>query len=115
MEIRRPPLHRLEVRRAGGLGSVLEATAKRQDPPQGVSKAARSVKPLVLNPLQTLSELYRIRAAALAEQAKYTSAPFHKERFERMARGYERLAEKYASRTRVYEKKGQSGRDCRRP
>jgi hypothetical protein len=66
------------------------------------------VKPLVLNPLQTLSELYRIRAAALAEQAKYTSAPFYKARFERMARGYERLAEKYASRVRVYEKKAQA-------
>ena len=53
----------------------------------------------------SLSELYRVRAAALAKQAKYASAPAHKERFERMARGYERLAEKYARRVPVHERK----------
>jgi hypothetical protein len=34
-----PPLHRLEVRRGWGLRNVPEATAKRKDPSQGVSKA----------------------------------------------------------------------------
>jgi hypothetical protein len=41
----------------------------------------------------TLSEIYRARAAVLAEQAKSASAPIFKERFERMALAYERLAE----------------------
>ena len=45
----------------------------------------------------TLSKIYRARAAALAEHAKSAAAPIHKERFERMALAYERLAEKYAS------------------
>ena len=40
----------------------------------------------------TLSEIYRARAAALAERAKLVSTPAHKERFKRMALGYERLA-----------------------
>jgi len=61
----------------------------------------------------TLSELCRVRAAALAEQAKY-SAPVHKQRLERMARGYERLAEKYA-RVPVYEMKTQADETVESP
>jgi hypothetical protein len=56
----------------------------------------------------TLSEFYRMRAAALAEQAKYASEPVYKERFARMARAYERLAERSARQVRVYEKKAQA-------
>jgi hypothetical protein len=43
----------------------------------------------------TLSKIYRAKAAALAEQAKTASIPVHKQRFEKMALAYERLAEKY--------------------
>jgi hypothetical protein len=52
----------------------------------------------------TFSEMYRARAAALAAQAKSTLAPIPKERFKKMALAYERLAEKYAKRVRVYKK-----------
>jgi hypothetical protein len=52
----------------------------------------------------TLSKMYRARAAALAEQAKSTLEPIPKERFKRMAIAYERLAERYATRVRVYKK-----------
>jgi len=51
-----------------------------------------------------LSKIYRARAAELAEQAKSASTPIYKERFERMALAYERLAERYAKRIRVYKK-----------
>jgi len=53
----------------------------------------------------TLSEFYRMRAAALGKQAKYASEPVYKERFARMARAYERLAEESARQVRVYEMK----------
>ena len=56
----------------------------------------------------TLSNFYRAKAAALAEQAKTASAPRHKKRFEKMALAYERLAEKY--RIKLWEKKSQSER-----
>jgi hypothetical protein len=62
----------------------------------------------------TISEIYRARAAALADQAKSASAPVFKERFERMALAYERLATKYAKRVPVHEKKTQVGRAGRR-
>ena len=52
----------------------------------------------------TLNEVYRARAAELAERAKFASTPAHKERFKRMALSYERLAEKYESRIRIYKK-----------
>ena len=58
-----------------------------------------------------LSKIYRARAATMAELAKNASAPKYKERFERMALAYERLAEKYA--IRVYERKAKAGRDRR--
>jgi hypothetical protein len=63
----------------------------------------------------TLSKMYRVRAAALAEQAKSALDPVPKERFKKMAVAYERLAEKYAKRVRVYEKKSQTGPDRGRP
>src|SRR5262245_13072669 len=50
----------------------------------------------------TLSEIYRARAATMAELAKSASAPKYKERFERMALAYERLAEKYARPVRKH-------------
>jgi hypothetical protein len=56
----------------------------------------------------TLTELFRMRAAALTEQAKSASTPVYQERFERMALAYERLAEKYARQVRVYENKAQA-------
>jgi hypothetical protein len=62
-----------------------------------------------------LSKIYRARAATMAELAKNASAPKYKERFERMALAYERLAEKYARSVRVYERKASAGRDRRRP
>jgi hypothetical protein len=62
-----------------------------------------------------LSKIYRTRAAALAKQAKSASAPIAKERFERMALAYERLAEKYTKRPPLYKKKTQAGWDPRRP
>jgi hypothetical protein len=46
----------------------------------------------------TLSKIYRAKAVALAAQAKSAAKPVHKERFERMALAYVRLAEKYARR-----------------
>jgi hypothetical protein len=52
----------------------------------------------------TLNEIYRARAAALVERAKFASTPTHKKRFKRMALSYERLAEKYESRIRIYKK-----------
>jgi hypothetical protein len=61
------------------------------------------------------SKIYRTRAAALAKQAKSASAPIAKERFERMALAYERLAEKCAKRPPLYKKKTQAGWDPRRP
>jgi hypothetical protein len=62
----------------------------------------------------TLSEIYRARAAALAEQAKSASAPIFKERFERMALAYERLADKYARLVRIHEMKAETERNRRR-
>jgi hypothetical protein len=53
----------------------------------------------------TISEIYRARAAALADQAKSASAPVFKERFERMALAYERLAAKYAKRVQSMKRK----------
>jgi hypothetical protein len=53
----------------------------------------------------TLSKIYRAKAAALAEQAKTASIPVYKQRFEKMAVAYERLAEKYAKRLRLHENK----------
>src|SRR5262245_7506974 len=53
----------------------------------------------------TLSEAYRAKAAMLAEQAKSASEPKYKERFERMALAYERLAEKYARPVRRHERR----------
>jgi hypothetical protein len=44
----------------------------------------------------TLSKIYRAKAAMLAEQAKSASTPVFRDRFERMALAYERLAEKHA-------------------
>jgi hypothetical protein len=55
------------------------------------------------------SKIYRTRAAALAKQAKSASAPIAKERFERMALAYERLAEKCAKRPPLYNKENPSG------
>jgi len=49
----------------------------------------------------------------MTELAKNASTAKYKERFERMALAYERLAEKYA--IRVYERKAKAGRDRRRP
>jgi len=60
-----------------------------------------------------LSKIYRARAATMTELAKNASTAKYKERFERMALAYERLAEKYA--IRVYERKAKAGRDRRRP
>ena len=62
----------------------------------------------------TLSQIYRARAAALAEQAKSTLEPIPKERFKKMALAFERLAEKYANRLRLYEKKAQAPRGRQR-
>ena len=62
----------------------------------------------------TLSRIYRARAAALAEQAKSAAEPIYKERFERMALSYERLAEKYARRLQLREREAQERRDRRR-
>jgi hypothetical protein len=62
----------------------------------------------------TLSKIYRARAAALAEQAKSASVPVYKERFEKMALAYERLAEKYAKRLGLYKDKAQAKRKRRR-
>jgi hypothetical protein len=58
-----------------------------------------------------LSKIYRAKAAALAEQAKTASEPRYKQRFEKMALAYERLAEKY--RIKLWEKKSQSERGRR--
>jgi hypothetical protein len=60
----------------------------------------------------TLSKIYRAKAAALAEQAKTASTPIYKQRFEKMALAYERLAEKY--RIKLWEKKSQAERGRRR-
>ena len=62
----------------------------------------------------TLSKIYRARAAALAAQAKSAAEPVYKERFERMALAYERLAEKYAMRLQLREREAQERRDRRR-
>ena len=62
----------------------------------------------------TLSKIYRARAVALAAQAKSAAAPVYKDRFERMALAYERLAEKYAMRLQLRERVAQERRDCRR-
>ena len=62
----------------------------------------------------TLSEIYRARAATLAEDAESASTPVFKERFKSMALAYERLAEKYARRVRLHEKKAPAGRERRR-
>jgi hypothetical protein len=45
--------------------------------------------------MKSLSEIYLATAAKLAEKAKSASKPAHKERFERMALAYQRLADKY--------------------
>jgi hypothetical protein len=59
----------------------------------------------------TLSKIYRAKAAMLAEQAKSASTPVFKNRFERKALAYERLAEKYTRRVRLHEKKALAGRE----
>jgi hypothetical protein len=53
--------------------------------------------------MKSLSEVYLAKAAKLAAKAKSASKPAYKERFERMALAYQRLAEKY--RTKPWEKK----------
>jgi hypothetical protein len=62
----------------------------------------------------TLSKIYRAKAAALAAEAKSAAKPVYKERFERMALAYERLAEKYAMRLQLREREAQARRDHRR-
>ena len=62
----------------------------------------------------TLSKIYRAKAAALATQAKSAAKPVYKERFERMALSYERLAEKYAMQLQLRERQAQERRDRRR-
>jgi hypothetical protein len=62
----------------------------------------------------TLSEIYRAKAAVLADQAKSATAQIYKQRFAKMALAYERLAEKYANRLRLYEKKAQAPRGHQR-
>jgi hypothetical protein len=62
----------------------------------------------------TLSKIYRAKAAALAAEAKSAAKPVYKERFERMALAYERLAEKYARRLQLREREAQERRDRRR-
>jgi hypothetical protein len=52
--------------------------------------------------MKSLSEIYLATAAKLAEKAKSASKPAHKERFERMALAYQRLADKY--RTKPWKK-----------
>jgi hypothetical protein len=58
----------------------------------------------------TLSEIYRAKPATLAELAKSASAPKFKERFERMALGYERLAENCARPVPFGEQKTKSSK-----
>jgi hypothetical protein len=53
--------------------------------------------------MKSLSEVYLDKAAKLAAKAKSASKPAYKERFERMALAYQRLAEKY--RIKPWEKK----------
>jgi hypothetical protein len=53
--------------------------------------------------MRSLSEVCLATAAKLAAKAKSASKPAYKERFERMAFAYQRLAEKY--RTKPWEKK----------
>ena len=62
----------------------------------------------------TISEIYRARSATLAELAKSASAPKYKDRFERMALVYERLAERFARPVRVHQKKAQARPDHRK-
>jgi hypothetical protein len=62
----------------------------------------------------TLSEIYRAKAAVLAEQAKSTLEPIPKKRFKKLALAYERLAEKYAKRPRLHENKPPGRRYRRR-
>jgi hypothetical protein len=77
----------------------------------GAVIAYYSLAPLAIeSEAMTLGEIYRAKAATLAELAKSASAPKFKERFERMALGYERLAEESAKRLQLYENKAQARR-----